>query len=57
MFCFLSPEQVKIQPVARYEWEQKYYCGNLIAVSNSYLAYVIRGERPSGLGCDLCSAP
>ncbi|KFO86777.1 Enhancer of mRNA-decapping protein 4, partial [Buceros rhinoceros silvestris] len=34
--------KVKIQPVARYEWEQKYYCGNLIAVSNSYLAYVIR---------------
>ncbi|XP_068811685.1 enhancer of mRNA-decapping protein 4 isoform X2 [Struthio camelus] len=34
--------KVKIQPVARYDWEQKYYCGNLIAVSNSYLAYAIR---------------
>lgn len=55
MFCFLSPEQVKIQPVARYDWEQKYYYGNLIAVSNSYLAYAIRGEIPSCLGCDLYS--
>ncbi|XP_074865356.1 enhancer of mRNA-decapping protein 4 isoform X2 [Carettochelys insculpta] len=35
--------KVKIQPVARYDWEQKYYYGNLIAVSNSYLAYAIRG--------------
>uniref|UniRef100_A0A8C3KZG4 Enhancer of mRNA-decapping protein 4 n=1 Tax=Chrysolophus pictus TaxID=9089 RepID=A0A8C3KZG4_CHRPC len=34
--------KVKIQPVARYDWEQKYYYGNLIAVSNSYLAYAIR---------------
>lgn len=55
MFCFLSPEQVKIQPVARYDWEQKYYYGNLIAVSNSYLAYAIRGEIPFCFGCDLCS--
>lgn len=55
MFCFLSPEQVKIQPVARYDWEQKYYYGNLIAVSNSYLAYAIRGEITSCLGCDLYS--
>ncbi|XP_064016763.1 LOW QUALITY PROTEIN: enhancer of mRNA-decapping protein 4 [Pogoniulus pusillus] len=35
--------KVKIKPVARYDWEQKYYYGNLIAVSNSYLAYAIRG--------------
>lgn len=55
MFCFLFPEQVKIQPVARYDWEQKYYYGNLIAVSNSYLAYAIRGEITSCLGCDLYS--
>ncbi|XP_040427267.1 enhancer of mRNA-decapping protein 4 isoform X4 [Cygnus olor] len=34
--------KVKIQPVARYDWEQKYYYGNLIAVSNSYLAYALR---------------
>lgn len=37
--------KVKIQPVARYDWEQKYYYGNLIAVSNSYLAYAIRGAN------------
>lgn len=36
--------QVKIQPVAKYDWEHKYYYGNLIAVSNSYLAYAIRGR-------------
>ncbi|XP_060041276.1 enhancer of mRNA-decapping protein 4 isoform X5 [Erinaceus europaeus] len=34
--------KVKIQPVAKYDWEQKYYYGNLIAVSNSFLAYAIR---------------
>lgn len=55
MFCLLSSEQVKIQPVARYDWEQKYYYGNLIAVSNSYLAYAIRGELPFCVGCDLYS--
>lgn len=49
MYFFL--EQVKIQPVARYDWEQKYYYGNLIAVSNSYLAYAIRGEVPSCFCC------
>ncbi|XP_044275754.1 enhancer of mRNA-decapping protein 4 isoform X2 [Varanus komodoensis] len=37
--------KVKIQPVARYDWEQKYYYGNLIAVSNAYLAYAIRGAN------------
>lgn len=36
--------QVKIQPVAKYDWEHKYYYGNLIAVSNSYVAYAIRGR-------------
>ncbi|KAM9065205.1 enhancer of mRNA-decapping protein 4 isoform X1 [Sarcophilus harrisii] len=35
--------KVKIQPVAKYDWEQKYYYGNLIAVSNAFLAYAIRG--------------
>lgn len=30
--------------MAKYDWEQKYYYGNLIAVSNSFLAYAIRGE-------------
>ncbi|XP_051953826.1 enhancer of mRNA-decapping protein 4-like [Xyrauchen texanus] len=37
--------KVKIQPVAKYDWEHKYYYGNLIAVSNSYLAYAIRGTN------------
>ena len=41
--CARRP-QVKIQPVAKYDWEHKYYYGNLIAVSNAYLAYAIRGE-------------
>ncbi|KAL4613659.1 enhancer of mRNA-decapping protein 4-like [Arapaima gigas] len=35
--------KVTIKPVAKYDWEHKYYYGNLIAVSNSYLAYAIRG--------------
>lgn len=39
--------QVKIQPVAKYDWEHKYYYGRLIAVSNSFLAYAIRGEFSS----------
>uniref|UniRef100_A0A7N6AM41 Enhancer of mRNA-decapping protein 4 n=1 Tax=Anabas testudineus TaxID=64144 RepID=A0A7N6AM41_ANATE len=37
--------QVKIQPVAKYDWEHKYYYGRLIAVSNSFLAYAIRGAN------------
>ncbi|KAL7878835.1 hypothetical protein AOLI_G00098090 [Acnodon oligacanthus] len=37
--------KVKIQPVAKYDWEHKYYYGNLIAVSNAYLAYAIRGTN------------
>uniref|UniRef100_A0A673WW15 Enhancer of mRNA-decapping protein 4 n=1 Tax=Salmo trutta TaxID=8032 RepID=A0A673WW15_SALTR len=37
--------KVKIQPVAKYDWEHKYYYGNLIAVSNAYLAYAIRGAN------------
>uniref|UniRef100_W5MIA3 Enhancer of mRNA-decapping protein 4 n=1 Tax=Lepisosteus oculatus TaxID=7918 RepID=W5MIA3_LEPOC len=37
--------KVKIQPIAKYDWEHKYYYGNLIAVSNSFLAYAIRGAN------------
>lgn len=40
---------MKIQPVAKYDWEHKYYYGRLIAVSNSFLAYAIRGEIPAVL--------
>uniref|UniRef100_A0A4W3KH63 Enhancer of mRNA-decapping protein 4 n=1 Tax=Callorhinchus milii TaxID=7868 RepID=A0A4W3KH63_CALMI len=41
--------KVKIQPIIKYEWEQKYYYGNLIAVSNLYLAYTIRGANGVGM--------
>ncbi|KAG8563436.1 hypothetical protein GDO81_016075 [Engystomops pustulosus] len=41
--------KVKIQPVAKYDWEQKYYNGNLIAVSNAYLAYAIRGSNGTAM--------
>ncbi|XP_048828671.1 enhancer of mRNA-decapping protein 4 isoform X2 [Brienomyrus brachyistius] len=41
--------KVKIQPMANYDWEHKYYFGNLIAVSSSYLAYVIRGATSSAM--------
>ncbi|XP_075043540.1 enhancer of mRNA-decapping protein 4 [Mixophyes fleayi] len=41
--------KVKIQPVAKYDWEQKYYNGNLIAVSNAYLAYATRGSNGSAM--------
>ncbi|KAM4614556.1 enhancer of mRNA-decapping protein 4 isoform 2-T2 [Discoglossus pictus] len=41
--------KVKIQPVAKYEWEQKYYYGNLLAVSNAYLAYATRGANGSAM--------
>uniref|UniRef100_A0A8C7XZ63 Enhancer of mRNA-decapping protein 4 n=1 Tax=Oryzias sinensis TaxID=183150 RepID=A0A8C7XZ63_9TELE len=37
--------KVKIQPVAKYDWEHKYYYGRLIAVSNSFLAYAIKGTN------------
>ncbi|KAM4573934.1 enhancer of mRNA-decapping protein 4 isoform 2-T2 [Odontesthes bonariensis] len=37
--------KVKIQPVAKYDWEHKYYYGRLIAVCNSFLAYAIRGAN------------
>lgn len=50
MTFLILDSQVKIQPVAKYDWEQKYYYGNLIAVSNSFLAYAIRGELGLGRG-------
>uniref|UniRef100_A0A3B4AZ59 Enhancer of mRNA-decapping protein 4 n=1 Tax=Periophthalmus magnuspinnatus TaxID=409849 RepID=A0A3B4AZ59_9GOBI len=37
--------KVKIQPVAKYDWEHKYYYGRLIAVSNSFLAYAIKANN------------
>ncbi|XP_073514062.1 enhancer of mRNA-decapping protein 4 isoform X2 [Phyllobates terribilis] len=41
--------KVKIQPVAKYDWEQRYYSGNLIAVSNAYLAYATRGSNGTAM--------
>eukprot|EP00066_Takifugu_rubripes_P027975 XP_011617241.1 PREDICTED: enhancer of mRNA-decapping protein 4 isoform X1 [Takifugu rubripes] len=37
--------KVKIQPVAKYDWEHKYYYGRLIAVSNAFVAYAIKGAN------------
>ncbi|XP_071959655.1 enhancer of mRNA-decapping protein 4-like [Antedon mediterranea] len=34
--------KVKITPVVNYDWEHKYYIGNLIAVSSNYVAYVLK---------------
>ncbi|XP_041375558.1 enhancer of mRNA-decapping protein 4-like isoform X2 [Gigantopelta aegis] len=38
--------KVKITPVVNYDWESKYYFGNLIAVhrDNQYVAYVLKGK-------------
>uniref|UniRef100_A0A3Q0RXD3 Enhancer of mRNA-decapping protein 4 n=1 Tax=Amphilophus citrinellus TaxID=61819 RepID=A0A3Q0RXD3_AMPCI len=47
--------KVKIQPVAKYDWEHKYYYGRLIAVSNSFLAYAIRGTEKLRV-CGMCSS-
>ncbi|KAG8437789.1 hypothetical protein GDO86_008481, partial [Hymenochirus boettgeri] len=41
--------KVKIQPIAKYDWEQKYYYGNLISVSNGYIAYATRGANGSAM--------
>jgi len=37
--------QVKINPVVKYDWEQRRYIGNLIAVhlNHTHIAYVLRG--------------
>lgn len=54
LIIICMPLQVKIQPVAKYDWEHKYYYGNLIAVSNSYLAYAIRGEFKNVFSSAFC---
>uniref|UniRef100_A0A672H354 Enhancer of mRNA-decapping protein 4 n=1 Tax=Salarias fasciatus TaxID=181472 RepID=A0A672H354_SALFA len=41
--------KVKIQPVAKFDWEHKYYYGRLIAVSNAFLAYAIRGAANNAM--------
>ena len=37
--------KVKINPVVKYDWEQRRYVGNLIAVhlNRTHVAYVLRG--------------
>lgn len=42
--------------MAKYDWEHKYYYGNLIAVSNAYLAYAIRGKCAQTLSWCLISS-
>jgi len=41
--CLLN--QVKINPVVKYEWEQRQYIGRLIAVhlNHTHVAYALRG--------------
>jgi len=38
---------VKINPVVKYDWEQRRYIGNLIAVhlNRTHVAYVLRGMK------------
>ncbi|XP_041454120.1 enhancer of mRNA-decapping protein 4-like isoform X1 [Lytechinus variegatus] len=51
--CVDSPipgsNKVKITPVVNYEWEAKYYFGNLVAVNNTFLVYVLRIQSGYGL--------
>ncbi|XP_030831075.1 enhancer of mRNA-decapping protein 4 isoform X2 [Strongylocentrotus purpuratus] len=41
--------KVKITPVVNYEWEAKYYFGNLVAVNDTFLVYVLRIQSGYGL--------
>ncbi|XP_071479991.1 enhancer of mRNA-decapping protein 4-like [Diadema antillarum] len=36
--------KVKITPVVNYDWEPKYYWGNLVAVNNTYLVYILKSK-------------
>ncbi|XP_070576076.1 enhancer of mRNA-decapping protein 4-like isoform X2 [Ptychodera flava] len=36
--------KVKISPVTNYDWELKYYTGNLVAINNTYVAYALKGR-------------
>nr|XP_054762259.1 enhancer of mRNA-decapping protein 4-like [Lytechinus pictus] len=51
--CVDSPipgsNKVKITPVVNYEWEAKYYFGNLVAANNTFLVYVLRIQSGYGL--------
>ncbi|XP_022111258.1 enhancer of mRNA-decapping protein 4-like isoform X2 [Acanthaster planci] len=41
--------KVKITPVVKYDWEHKYYVGNLVAVNQIYLVYVLKIQSGYGL--------
>ena len=45
--------QIKVNPVVKYEWENKYYVGNLVAVHRNgiYIAYVIKGNCSDQIAC------
>ena len=45
-----SSNKVKINPVVKYDWEHKYYYGNLVAVHREgfFIAYSLKG-KPSGI--------
>ncbi|XP_077982261.1 enhancer of mRNA-decapping protein 4-like [Glandiceps talaboti] len=36
--------KVRISPVVNYDWEHKYYTGNLVAINNTYIAYALKGR-------------
>lgn len=36
--------RVKINPVVNFDWESKYYNGNLLSVCSKYLAYALKGK-------------
>ncbi|XP_028392864.1 enhancer of mRNA-decapping protein 4-like [Dendronephthya gigantea] len=36
--------RIRINPVVNFDWESKYYNGNLLGVSSKYMAYVIRAK-------------
>ncbi|XP_072014258.1 enhancer of mRNA-decapping protein 4-like [Amphiura filiformis] len=41
--------KVKITPVVNYDWEHRYYYGNLVAVNTTYLVYVLKVHPGYGL--------
>ncbi|XP_038067603.1 enhancer of mRNA-decapping protein 4-like isoform X2 [Patiria miniata] len=41
--------KVKTTPVVKYDWEHKYYVGNLVAVNQTYLVYVLKIQSGYGL--------
>lgn len=44
-----SSSQVKCTPVVKYDWESKYYIGNLVAVNKQYVVYVLKLQMGYGV--------